>query len=226
METIEKLFVPNSVHMKKSHGNRARKPRHSITLESCTHVVTFFRNYGEEVALFLPDRVAHQRNIVKLLPSSETKANTFAKYQEAYKNANRPAVSLTSFKQAWYDFCPDIVIQQPRTGLCTRCQAAYVAHRQLRSKSEAEKTTFLDDCRGSSWSSKRGTPELFLGNSRYAQPAGAKQRGDSRQGKEKRTLQLWRYDSLYRVTQKSRNWNMEIFQKTFFLFHIIIFNFL
>lgn len=143
---LKKSFAVNGVHMK-SHGNRTQTPRHSLTVDTRARVITFIRNYAEEVALFLPGRVAQHRSIVKLLPSDETKVNVFAKYEKACKNSNVPSVSISSFRRVWSIFCPDIVIQRPRTDLCAKCQAAYVSHAQLRGKSEEEKTAFFDACR-------------------------------------------------------------------------------
>ncbi len=140
-----KLFAGEGVVMK-SHGNSKRVPRHSLSLESRKHVTTFIRNYAEEAALFLPGRQANQRQIVKLLPSNETKKHVFERYEEACRNSKVKPVKLTTFRLVWNDFCPDIVIQRPQTDLCADCQASYVSHEKLKGKSEAEKATFFEQC--------------------------------------------------------------------------------
>lgn len=143
---LSKSFASDGIHVK-SHGNRKRQPKHSLTLENRNHIVNFIRNYAEEAALFLPGRQANQRSIVKLLPSNETKINIYRRYEEACKNSGFEATKLTTFRLTWRDFCSDIVIQRPRTDLCADCQASYVSHSKLNGKSEQEKANFFETCR-------------------------------------------------------------------------------
>lgn len=62
------------------HGNLKWTPKKTISVEETEYVVSFIRNYNEEAALFMPGRLASQYNIVKLLPSSDTKISLHRKY--------------------------------------------------------------------------------------------------------------------------------------------------
>lgn len=129
-----------------THKNQKVTPKHSISQEDAEHVIFFIRNYAEDAALFMPGRLANQRNIVKLLPSSDTKQNLFLKYKQAAEESNKRALGLSSFKNVWNHFCSDVVIMRPRTDLCAICQKSTEAHSNLRGSSEEDKEEFFKKC--------------------------------------------------------------------------------
>lgn len=104
------------------HGNLKRTPKKTMTVEETDNVVSFIRNYAEEAALFMPGRLASQYNIVKRLPSSDTKISLHRKYSGICKNNNVQCVGATMLLRIWRTFCSDIVTMEPKSDLCAICQ--------------------------------------------------------------------------------------------------------
>lgn len=70
------------------HGNLKRTPKKSMGIIETENVVFFIRNYAKEAALFMPGRLASQFNIVKLLPSSDSKISLHRKYSNICMSNN------------------------------------------------------------------------------------------------------------------------------------------
>lgn len=104
------------------HGNLKRTPKNTMSVEETDNVVSFIRNYAEEAFLFMPGRLASQYNIVKLLPSSDTKISLHRKYSGICKTNNVQCVGATMLLRIWRTFCSDIVTMKPKSDLCSICQ--------------------------------------------------------------------------------------------------------
>lgn len=125
------------------HGNIKRTPKNVVKREQVENIVSFIRNYAEEAALFMPGHLATQYNIVKLLPSSDSKIALYRKYKEICVDNY---VSRSKFLQTWKTFCSDIVIMKPKSDLCELCQKNYTSHAQLRGATDEEKAAFFEKC--------------------------------------------------------------------------------
>lgn len=86
------------------HGNLKRTPKKSISIIETENIVSFIRNYAEEAALFRPGRLASQLNIVKLLPSSDSKISLHIKYSNICMSNNIQYVGSSVFFRIWRTF--------------------------------------------------------------------------------------------------------------------------
>lgn len=129
-----------------THGNLKRTPKNLTKRETVEQIISFIRNYAEEAALFMPGRLANQFNIVKLLPSSDSKIKLYRKYKDICIANNENHVARSTFSQIWNTFCSDIVVMKPKSDLCDLCQKNYTTHAQLRGASDEEKAAFFAKC--------------------------------------------------------------------------------
>ncbi len=130
----------------KIHGNvNATSIAKRLPLEMVSRVKSFISNYAEQVSLVLPGRVSSFANAdLYLLPSTDSKQKLYTMYNQACLEDNSQPVSLSNFKQIWYNFFPNVVIQKPRTDLCSTCQQNFSSLGSLRTMNEADKTNLLE----------------------------------------------------------------------------------
>lgn len=142
---LMKHFKTNGL-MPPMHGNVKRTPKNTCKKETVEQIVSFIRNYAEEAALFMPGRLASQYNIVKLLPSSDTKVGIYRKYKEICTANNETCVGRGFFLKMWRTFCSDVVVMKPKSDLCAICQKNYTSHSKLSGATEDEKADFFMQC--------------------------------------------------------------------------------
>lgn len=128
------------------HGNYKKTPSNTLTFGNVQFVVKFIQNYAEDEAMFMPGGQANTYNILKLLPTSETKFHIYELYKSAAEEAKYPVACYASFTALWRDFCSDVSIMSQKTDLCDICQKNYISHRELRNVTEEEKKNFFILC--------------------------------------------------------------------------------
>ncbi|XP_060801816.1 uncharacterized protein LOC132901755 isoform X1 [Amyelois transitella] len=107
--------------------------------------VLFKKSFSEQNSLVLPGRVPSFHNPdLHILPSSMNKRYVYDKYQEASKLSERDAVSLRTWYRLWQTYAPNIVIQKPRTDLCTKCQENITALGKMQGLDENEKRGLIE----------------------------------------------------------------------------------
>ena len=72
------------------HRNTGRTFQNHLRFEDNTRVRNFIWNYSETHAILLPGRIpGFKRDDIKVLPSSETKANVWRKYKIAMQESGK-----------------------------------------------------------------------------------------------------------------------------------------
>ena len=95
----------------------------ALTITATRLVTEFIDKYSQQHALQLPGRVpGFRRELLQLLPSSDTIMSIYEKYKLSCDAASVAPVSKTSFRCIWKDARPYIAISKPMTDLCDMCQ--------------------------------------------------------------------------------------------------------
>ena len=113
-------------------------PHNVHSKDDYDRVRNFIRNYAECHAMPLPGRIPQSwKSDVLLLPTDCTKISVYRAYEAAATASKFKCVSLSTFRQSWLDFCPNILIMKPATDLCWLCQKnASAAKRALTEPAE------------------------------------------------------------------------------------------
>lgn len=118
----------------------------TLTLQQRVHAVTFIKNFSLQNSLVLPGRMPCYRDVdLHILPSSMSKTYVYEKYLEACTKNETNAVGRTSWYQIWKAFCPNIVIQHPRTDLCHVCHKNVTTLNKMASMNEESKAKILQE---------------------------------------------------------------------------------
>ena len=144
-KNIKKHF--NKVGLQeRMHGlAHVKSPQKRMPFESILRIKSYIQNYSEQVSLVLPGRVNSFSNPdLLLLPSNDTKQKVYNSYKLACEECGVVATSLSYFKNVWRDCFPNVVIQKPRTDLCSTCQKNFRSLGALRTMDESKKIGLLE----------------------------------------------------------------------------------
>lgn len=105
-----------TVRMNKARGRR-------ISFEASKLALEFLDKYSQTHALQLPGRIPGlKRELLQLLPSSDTILSIYEKYKESCELSELVPVSKTSFRSIWKHSRPYMAVAKPMTDLCDMCQ--------------------------------------------------------------------------------------------------------
>lgn len=86
-------------------------------------MVTFIKNMATEQGIALPGRVPHYKDLkVQLLPSCETKASVWPRFQKTSEDEHLKGITYAKFVALWNTLTPYVVIMTPASNLCSLCQ--------------------------------------------------------------------------------------------------------
>ena len=105
------------------HGNKGRRPCHSLMYEQVEHVVRFLERHSESHGLPQPAAPCGRADTPPTyLPTSHNKKAVFVRYKEACSSAGKGAVGLTSFKDIWHRCMPHLKAMMHRIDCCPQCE--------------------------------------------------------------------------------------------------------
>ena len=104
------------------HGNTKKLPSNALSHEHVKDIAAFISNYAEENAIVLPDRVSgyKKNDDIKLLPSSESKANVWRAYKRSCEVTGKKQICYSKFVDMWNSLFPNVVVAKPMTDFCAR----------------------------------------------------------------------------------------------------------
>jgi len=136
-KNLKKRYVETGIQMKE-HGNAGKVPKFALTYEDSVRIVSFVKHYAVQHGLILPGRIpSFKSSDLILLPSNVTKREFHRQLTLACEESHHRPVG--SFRRIWKMTMPNVVIQQPRTDLCTTCHANITSVSKLSGMSEEEK---------------------------------------------------------------------------------------
>lgn len=138
LKLAKSALLKEGVH-ESMHGNvQAASAARSFPLKERLKAVRFILNFAQNNGLVLPGRLPVYRNNpdLLLLPSTMSKKYIYEKYL-AVEKENPMGKRL--WYSTWLEFCGNVVIQRPRTDLCTICQHAVMSMGRLAGLSEEVK---------------------------------------------------------------------------------------
>lgn len=143
LKNVKALFVKEGVQ-EKIHGTAWSTPRLKYSSQDRQDAVMFIRNFAQNNGLVLPGRLPNYRLHTNLLilPSRMTKKFVYKKY---LKMKPKQPLHKRTFYTTWLAFCSNVVIQRPRTDLCTICQHAVTSMGKLAGLPDAEKRTRIEN---------------------------------------------------------------------------------
>ena len=105
------------------HGNTKKRPSNALPYTVVEDITAFISNYVEENAIELPGRIpGYKDDDIKLLSSSESKANVWRTYRLSCESAGKMSIGYTKFVTLWNELFPNVVVAKPMTDLCGTCQ--------------------------------------------------------------------------------------------------------
>lgn len=112
-------------------------------------MVRFIKSVGIQYGVILPGRApmyADFKNLI-ILPSTLTKNDVYQKYQDACEEKKRPFIGIARWYTVWNELCGNIVVQQPRSDLCSTCQLSITTLPKLANLPEDEKLDAVNKSR-------------------------------------------------------------------------------
>ena len=105
------------------HGNTNKLPSNTLSQSVIEDIMSFISNYVEGNVILLPSRIpGYKKDDIKLLSSSETKANIWRTYNASCESAKKTAVCYSTFLDLWKQLFPNVIVAKPMTDLCALCQ--------------------------------------------------------------------------------------------------------
>ncbi len=144
LKNLKARFLSEGVSAPR-HGNTLTKSKaRKISLPEVKNAVTFIKNFAQNHGLVLPGRVPGYRHNVDLLllPSAMSKKYVYQKYSNVYPGSS---ISIQRWYLSWNLFCKNIVIQRPRSDLCTICQQSFMKVNRLNNLPEEEKRACIEE---------------------------------------------------------------------------------
>lgn len=98
----------------------------------------------EENAILLPGMIPGYKNDdIKLISSSETKANVWRAYNSSCESVKRTAVGYSKFLNLWKELFLNVIVAKPMTDLCAKCQANTMKLQRSTNLPDEEKSASL-----------------------------------------------------------------------------------
>ena len=147
LKNVKKQFLREGI-VPKQHSNIS-KPSNDRASEffKRKQACTFIQNFAENNALVMPGRMTNYKNPdLKLLPSSMSKKYVYELYRDALKETDDEAISLRLWYQTWHELCGNVVVQLPRTDLCSLCQQNQITVGKMRNLDEDKKLGLIKQC--------------------------------------------------------------------------------
>ncbi len=130
LKLAKAAFLKEGVH-ELVHGN-VQQTSHvrAFSVEGRQKAVRFILNFAQNNGLVLPGRLPGYRNNsdLLLLPSTMTKTYVYDKYRAVEK---QNPMGRRLWYLTWRQFCSNVVIQRPRSDLCSICQHAVTSMGRL-----------------------------------------------------------------------------------------------
>ncbi|KAH3786635.1 hypothetical protein DPMN_164742 [Dreissena polymorpha] len=103
---IKKTALSNLIHhmsehgpSPRVHGNKGRRPKHSLNLEDVQRVVHFLLNMSESIGVFYPAAPRGNDNVpVVFLPSHFTKLGIYKEHEKLSISTHPRCIKLSAFK--------------------------------------------------------------------------------------------------------------------------------
>ena len=128
----------------RQHGNRGRKPKHSINFDDVQRVVNFILGYADEHGLPQPAAPRGRDDEPPIfLPCNSSKKEIHGMYKSACENENIRKVEYHTFINIWNSCTAHIKICGPRFDVCHRCEL--LRKKVMDARTEEDKLSCLNE---------------------------------------------------------------------------------